>query len=95
VNCLLIGDFLAHERRCCQRIVNERRGDSIGSHRVRVRQQVRVGAQHRLRVIAETSGHDGSGTGGIAVSASVALVWRRMCSDPTVMPADGTRRKDL
>jgi len=38
--------------RICQRIVDENSCDCFGSHRVGVRQQVRIGAEERLRIVA-------------------------------------------
>jgi hypothetical protein len=42
----------------CQRPVNESRGDRFGGHLVAVRQQVGVGPEQRLRIVAQAPRYD-------------------------------------
>jgi hypothetical protein len=71
--------------KCDQAVLDDQMRHLLGGPSVRRREQMSVGAKHRLRAIAEPCSDDVQGTP--LVSAMVACVCRRTCSVPAKSPA--------
>ncbi len=53
-----MGTFGHADDRGCPRFVHERRSDRVSGHRIGVRQEVRIRAQDRFRIVPKSAGDD-------------------------------------